>query len=402
MVLRQVRAVRRRSNLHVAQHAVAVWVASAAAAATLVVLTAVRGGRVAFALVALAGIGAVVVATVALARHAARRWLSTADAPARIDTIRGLRGRLASMLELGGRTHDPFFALLVRQNRDALPQWRPEDVVPEVVPARAFVAAVAAVSALVLAVVLAPALRAPPPRVEVGDRRMDFVAGDQTADDADRILVAPGTEHPAAEHGDGAAAATDDAGDAAGPVGDLSASLQDWLQQALGVEERWEPGDQTPPANGTGATDLRRARRGRGPAARPVADEDATGGAGEESGADGAAARRADGDGGGQPRGGGGGAGAGTETDPTLYGAPQVDVHTAPDRFELAIAARVRTRRGANMTPWTTAPGAEGGRPTTLAPQHRADQPGHRMAVPASLAPLVRRLYAHADPAGAR
>src|SRR4029077_7161823 len=47
-VRRQVSAVRRRSNLQVVQHAIALWVAIAVTAATLVVLSAVRGGHGAF------------------------------------------------------------------------------------------------------------------------------------------------------------------------------------------------------------------------------------------------------------------------------------------------------------------------------------------------------------------
>src|SRR5262245_20383445 len=196
-VLRQVRLVRGRSNLALVQHVVAVWVATVAAVATGLVLVAVRGGRVAFALGALGGLAVVCPITVLLLRRVSRRWLRLADAPHRIDTMRGLRGRLASLAELEGRTRGDLFALLVRQNRDALSRWQPEDVVPDVVPARPFACAVAALCALALVVVLAPKLRPPAPRIVVGDRPMDFVATRDPLGGADRLLVAPGTEHPA-------------------------------------------------------------------------------------------------------------------------------------------------------------------------------------------------------------
>ena len=122
-VRRQVRAVRRRSNLHVLQHAIGLWVAIVAAAATVVVLSAVRSGHTAFTVVALAGLVTLCTTTGLLARRVRARWLRSRDAPAHIDAVRGLRGRLPSLLELGGleaRGRGPFFALLVQQNLEAM------------------------------------------------------------------------------------------------------------------------------------------------------------------------------------------------------------------------------------------------------------------------------------------
>ncbi len=394
-VRRQVRAVRRRHNLHVVQYAVAVAVAVTATAGTLVVLGALRGGRTAFALVALAGGAIVCGATGLLLWHAARRWLRAADAPARIDAARGLRGRVASVTELTGRTESGLYALLLRQNRDALPRWRPEDVVPEVVPAVPFACAVGAIAVLLAVLVFAPALRAPPPRVVVGDRAGDYrVARERDRDDAERLLVAPGTDHTATDGGAGGAAADD----AESGFADATASLQDWLQHALGVEEPWEGGDQAPPAGPGEATrePQRAARRGSQRAAG-AADASGEGAAGERPAGESAGEGRP-GDAENDPGGGGSGegAGAGSETDPALYGAPRDGAAAGPDRFELAIAARVRTRRGTPMNPWTTAPGRDADRRPALAGVQRTEQPGHRMAVPAPFAPLVRRLYAHA------
>jgi hypothetical protein len=398
-VLRQIRAVRRRNNLSIAQHACAVWVAVAAAAAAGVVLAALRAGGVAFLIVALIAAAVLCGVTTALARRVAREWMPARDAPARIDAARALRGRVVSVMELDGTARGDLFDLLVRQNLDALPDWRAEDVVPEVVPARAFACAAAALSVLALVVVLAPKLRPPPPRIVVGDRRMDFVLSEQARAGAERLLVAPGTEHLAPERG--AAGAAHEAPDTHGlpaELADASAAFQDWLQRTLGVEERWETSEQVPASRRQDASPP--SRRERGAAARPVAGDGAPMGGSEEQDADGAASHRpsADHADAGEPGGGGAGAGAGSDTDPALYGAPHDEPVAGGDRFELAIAARVRTRRGAAMEPWTTAPEPDGDRRPVLAAQQRAEQPGHRMPVPASFAPLVRRLFTH--PAG--
>jgi hypothetical protein len=395
-VLHQLRAVRRRKNLRLAQHAAAVWVAIAASAAAGIVLAAIRAGGTVFLLGALVATAGVVVASVVLARRIARDWLAAGAVAPFVDATRALRGRVSSLTEIREATDGNLYALLLRQNLEALPRWRSEDVVPEVVPARAFACAVAALGALALMIVLAPALRRPPPRVVVGDARTDFQAAPGTIDGAEQLLVAPGTEHPAPEY-DGAAASTrpDDAPGMAAALADASSALQDWLEHTLGVDDHWEPGEPMPASE---QQDARQAARDGVPHLRPP-----TGGGDAKDGddtraADGEASRRADGDRPATetPGGGGGGAGAGSDTDPSLYG----DAHDGParagDRFELAIAARVRTRRGAAMDQWTTAPDPEADRQPALAGQQRAEQPGHRMPVPASFAPLVRRLYAHA------
>jgi hypothetical protein len=392
------RTLRRRTNLHLLQHVGALGVTVAALSATGLILAALRGNRVVFALTLLAAVCTLAIATVLLARRVAGRWLPARDAAARTDAACGLRGRLVSVLELENRAHGAFFDLLVRQNHDALPRWRPEDIVPEVVPARAFATSLLALSLLALVVVLAPKLRPPAPRVVVGDRRMDFVPVNRETAGADRILVAPGVEqHPPGRDGEGADEAV--GGEETGGLANLSGSLQEWLQNALGAEEHWEAGDERPLPTQAGS---RTRPEGRTPASRPAADPDAPTGAGRAADGDGAASRQANADQAGaeESGGGGGGAGAGTSTDPTLYGAPGDEVPAGADRFELAIAARVRTRRGGAMSPWTTAPDGDEDRHPVLAGTQRSEQPGHRMAVPASLVPLVRRLYAHRAPAG--
>jgi hypothetical protein len=398
-VRRQVGAVRRRSNLHVVQHAIALWIAIAAAVVTIVVLSALRGGHVLFALVVLAGLLALCVTTALLVRHVRARWLPARDAPAHIDRARGLRGRVASVLELDaleGRERSPLFALLVRQNVDALPSWRAEEMVPDVVPIRAFASAIAALCALAMVAVMAPTLRPPPPRVIVGDRPMDFVATGRSHEGADRLLVAPGTERPGAHGAESERSADGRDDEAGGALAGASATLQDWLQQALGAEERWEAGEPVPTnPDQKGAHGPQAEHR---PATTAAVDDRASPTGERKPAEETGPAARASGESATEPRGGGPGAGAGTDSDPTLYGEPDREPVTGRDRFELGIAARVRTRRGADMGTWSDAPTADGDRHPVLAGQQRSEQQGHRMPVPPSFAPLVRRLYAHAPP----
>jgi hypothetical protein len=51
------------------------------------------------------------------------------------------------------------------------------------------------------------------------------------------------------------------------------------------------------------------------------------------------------------------------------------------------------------MAPWTTAPGSDADRSPGLAARQLAEQPGHRMPVSSSFAPIVRRAYGHAPTA---
>jgi hypothetical protein len=232
-VLQQVRAVRRRSNGHLLQQAAARWLLVTALAAVLVVVAALRGGRLVFGTVLLLGACAATAATVVVTRQIGARWLRERDAAARIDRARELRGRLASVVELEGRAGGGFFALLAEQNVDALPRWRPEDVVPRLVSPRTLGVTCAAVTALVLVIVFAPWLRPPPPRVLVGDRPMDFVASNESRTGADRLLVAPGTEHqpPAGAPGSGRTRSETEDEDS------TLATLQEWLQDTLGADE---------------------------------------------------------------------------------------------------------------------------------------------------------------------
>src|SRR5262249_25861335 len=144
---------------------------------------------------------------------------------------------------------------------------------------------------------------------------------------------------------------TRDGGADAGGLAGVPASLQDWLQQALGAEEHWESGEPVP--SGDTRNVPHATPQQRRPPAAPIADQGAATGEGQLADAPGPASQRAGGEGT-EPGTGGGGAGAGTDTDPSLFGEPNNDEPPPhADRFELAIAARVRARRGGAMTEWT-------------------------------------------------
>jgi len=394
-VLQQVRAVRRRSNGHLLQQAAARWLLVTALAAALVLVAALRAGRLVFGSVLLLAACAAIAATVVVARQIRARWLRAGDAAARIDRTRELRGRLASVVELQSRAGGGFFELLAEQNVDALPRWRPEDVVPRLVSPFMLAGACAALAALVLVIVFAPWLRPPPPRVLVGDRPMDFVASNESRAGADRLVVTPGTEHqPAA----GAPGATGKRSETENEDSTL-ATLQEWLQDTLGADEHWQTDEGEVPPSGFRQDTAPVGRQNRDPTARPVADGRAANGGREVPGADGPATPRPGNGNDGTSDHGVAAPGSGSDTDPTLYGDPHDDVSAHGDRFELAIAARVRTRPGSAEARWTDTPGADPSRRPTLAAGQRPEQAGHRMTVPPTFAPIVRRLFAHAEPA---
>jgi len=228
---------------------------------------------------------------------------------------------------------------------------------------------------------------------------MDFVATNESRAGAERLVVSPGTEHQPAAAAPGSGGKRSETGNEDSTL----ATLQEWLQDTLGAEEHWQTDDGEVPPSGSRQDTTRSARQNpdprRDPMSRPVADGRAANGGRELPGADGPATPRP---GNGDDRTsdqGGAAPGAGSDTDPNLYGDPHDDVTAHGDRFELAIAARVRTRPGSAEARWTDTPGADPSRRPTLAAGQRPEQAGHRMTVPPTFAPIVRRLFAHAEPA---
>ena len=400
----QVRGVRRRRNALAVQRAAYELAGVAAGLAALVVLAALRAGRLGFALAVVAALGGLAVALAGAARTVRHGWLSRAAAPGWIDGRGVLQGRLATLLSLRRVPEHPFERLLAAQTAARLRSLRPERLVPRVVPWGALAAAGAGAAALLAVLLAAPALRPSRPILLVGDRAIGSVAGEPGTGAPSQLLVAPGAEQRSGD----AAGAGGEPGDDVPPaeaLADLSDRLQDWVQEALWGEAGWEPGEapegEEEPGEEAGGGERRRGR--------PERRAGVGAGSGDTPGRDGvpaderAASARAqmgtippDG---GTPGGGDGGSGAGTGSDPRLYGAARADEPGGGSRFELAIAARVRTRPGGALDPAGGAPPAEPDRNPALAAAQWPEKPAHRMAVPPAWQGVVRRLFAHDRPA---
>src|SRR5262249_46969206 len=184
-----------------------------------------------------------------------------------------------------------------------------EEMVPDVVPIRVLASAIAALCALAMVVVLAPALRPPAPHAIIGDRRIDFVATRRPHDGADRLLVTPGTERTGRKDENGGASREREEG-AAGALAGAAATVQDWLQQALGAEEHWESGEPVP--SNPSEKGARSPQREHHPTTMAATDDRGATGAGQGTDAQAPAAERAGGAGS-QQEGGGPGAGAGPD-----------------------------------------------------------------------------------------
>jgi hypothetical protein len=398
-VRRQLRRVRWRQNAYELQRVTYLAIAAVAAAATIVVVLALATDDRTFA----AGAGAVVLvalaATTVSVTATARRWLSARRAPAWIDARAGLRGRLATLVELAGGDgpERAFLPLLAERNAAGLDAWRPESVVPDTFPHGALGAAAAACSALAAVVILAPAL--PRPRAAATAGTLDRVAIDGI--DARLRLRAD----------DAAAAALAVLGDDDGAVGSVAASLRRRIRHAVGGP-RWD--DAPPPVASSEAGpvaetsaapsdpapqpswDVARDRLAR--ARHASADDAGT----SETTAEGAAARdgrraAADdpGTGAASPAG-TPAAGAGTGTDPNLLGAA-ADGAPGTAAFALPIAARVRATGGGRRPASGETPAADPDARPALGDAQRRDAPIPHAEVAPAWEPVVRRLYAHRE-----
>lgn len=354
-------------------------VAAAAVLATVVLLLAVRATPPMFAAGAVGAVLGLVVAVIALTRTTARCWLARARAAAWVDRTMRLDGRLLTLADLRAGDDAALVAVLERQTTERLSTWTPRQVVPRAVPRGMLTAAIGALAMLATSVVLAPRLRAAPPRIVVGDRPMDWVAasGDDTGT-AEEHLLAPGTEHASPGGDDGTHAGAD---------ADEPGASQAWLQrELLGDDDpAWDGGD------GALASSPRRASTSGTPSRGPAADGDAS--TAPDRATDDGAPRAAHPTNGDATDGSGDAPNAGAGTDPRLFANAAPDDAAPRDRFELAIAARVRTRHAGPGAPDGDAPAAEPDRHPTLADGGRADDPILRMPVPVAWEPLVRRLY---------
>jgi hypothetical protein len=421
-VARQIRRVRRRWNVHEVGRAGLLLVALAAGAAAATVLLALRMGLLGFALagmaIALATLGAVLV----LLRSAARRWLRAGRAAPAIDARAGLAGRLATLIELEARepADDFFVPLLVEQNRTRLPLWRPEDVVPRLVPRRPLAAAAGAVAALVAALLIAPGLAPHIPEVEYSEHPLGAVdAGTLGGGRPDRIVIGSG-DPPGRAGEESSPAALAVAGSTAGTeagLAGLAAALQERLRDRFwgdgwrklaasmaraeaertagsrgpahpraggrgeGPGERWQEARLAPGEGGE-----RPRQGGRGPAEpsaaeRAAADATAPAGESEDGGAGGPAAA----------------SGAGTGTDPRLLGEPSERLPGGNDVFALGLTAHVRGPSAAGRRPSGDPPAPEGDERPALADRQRPEMPVARAPIPAAWETIVAEVFAHRD-----
>jgi len=398
---RQVRAVRWRRNLHELQRALYHLIATLAGAATMLVVLALRAGPAAFAAATWAIATATLALALQLARALARRWLSPERAPLWIDAETRLEGRLATALELErqGALQAPFFPLLVEDNARRIAAWRPERLLPEGMPSGAFAGALAAVGVFLLALLLAPWLRpsAPPETVRPAGTqgRLVVARSARTTGRRVRLLALP------------------DRDDELPALSRVPAALQERIREQLWGEDReraheaWEraerggePGDASPPADRLADASDQEERWAivrRPPAgAERAPGEDGAAPAGDRPRGD-AAAERGDGE---RPeRDGDAGphqaaAGAGTGTDPNLLGDASAE-RAARERFDLPLAARVRTVRGGSAPPSSgeAPPPAPDARPDLAAAQRR-DAPVLKMSVPPAYEAVVRAAFA--------
>jgi hypothetical protein len=397
-ILRQVARVRRRRNVHTIAGAVCALIAVAAGVLVALVTFALVAGSRPFA-IACAILSAVLLfATGWLAVRAARNWLTPRRAARWIDRRAGLEGRLATLLELRPRAADAFFLpLLEEENRRRASQWEPQRIVPEPVPRGMLAAAVVALTALAIVVVVAPRL-APVPRTVDADEAAVHAAATRSGDLPAR--AGRGGTEVATELGE-----PPDRQEATS----VASALQRRIRQGLWGDEPAPPprpprGRSTPRTEPEGVArenSWQAAKGGAPPRYRrmrrqedmpPPAQIEAAADDGAET-----APRPPENAAGRSGADGGGASGAGTGTDPDLYGVARDQEGTPRDRFELGIAARVRTRRAAARPPTGDTPPAAPDEHPVLGPRQRTEVAVRRMIVPPAYEPVVRKIYAHPE-----
>jgi hypothetical protein len=378
VVRRRIARVRRRHGLREAARVACLLLALGAIGAAAGLTLALHVGARLFAIAAWTL--AVVVPAAGLLTIAIgwRRRLPDDRAARWIDAQATLGGRLASFTELAARgRRDAFFLpLLADQNLDRLPAWPPERLVPQIAPRGEMAAAVAALAMLGLTIALAPASR---PQVGVGPGASRPSSGAVATPDDD-------------EHPDRATAASPaDAGTLAG----LPVAIQNRLRDVAWGDD-WA---ELPPASAARATPPPERRAARRPSDddarlaglraqdRPEHDGEARPADAEQP--DPAERQADDAIGEGPP-----GSGAGTGTDPNLLGNAS-EPTDGRATFELALGARVRTRRERPHRSPDEAPPAEPDARPALATGERRVVPIHRMPVPAAYEEIVRAAFGH-------
>ncbi len=427
---RQIRRVRFRRNLHALQRAAYLGLATVAAAATVLVLLALRAGARLFA-VASWSVGATILASaILLVVETRRRWLGAGVAPGWIDRRASLRGRLQTLAAIRERPalgSAAFTPLLVEDSLRERTRWTPAALVRRPVPLGALSSAIAATGALLLALAMAPRLQPHVPEIVFSDQPVASDAGERLEGVPDRVIVAPSDE-PSRRRDDALGAALEAPGAGDGRDESALARLPTAIQKRI-REQLWgEAWTRMRDAMARAERDARTADAGERDGADEIdggapADQDAdeweqapgpatrSARARRRKGGTSAAGDAGPGDGGTRRRGrlapddeaddalaaGDPAGGAGGGTDPDLYGAQTGAMPSTSDTFELGIAARVRGRRGGPGPAPGEAPPAPADAHPELAADQRPEAAVHHMVVPAAYESLVREVFAHRD-----
>lgn len=220
----EMQALRRRLNGLAAQQTAALALSTGIIAATVLILTALRGGSNAFTVVsALAGATAVSTAVI-LTWRLRRRWLSLAAAAHLADQRSALDGRLVTLLA-DPAPSSPLRPLLLQQIEHATPRWRVDQLAPRrVAPATMLVPATLLLCGATLFLLRPPATAIGYPQ-PVRPVALDE-PGDALVSHATAVASLHSTERGAGQdgrHGDGGATGGSQPGDS--PLGDAPLGL---------------------------------------------------------------------------------------------------------------------------------------------------------------------------------
>lgn len=393
----QVRWIRRRRNLLALQRGIYPIVGTAAALGSVVLFALLRAGPAIFALSLLLAAAGLAAAIPPALRRGRRTWLSASVAPLWADRHAGLAERISTALAVGPRRGDAFARLLVADTAARVRLLRPERLVPRVVPWPEFAGAAGGLGLLAAVAFFVPAPVPPPIVFVAGSSQNEPVRPTAAAPRAGRPLAAePGAARRAAPEPQAGRTGPRERLPAAGILG-VATAVQRWLREALRragdtALARWSVPAKPPTGPGRAGPE--------GAATDPLTattlpDPEQLGPSAPESGVDarvigstGPTAEHG-------TAGATGGPGAGSGTDPQLYGPSRRIDGRGGGRFELAIAARVFARPGGGQDSAKEEPVPEPEAAPAPAGAQRADTPPHRLIVPPSWRPVVRRLFAH-------
>ncbi|MGH7895080.1 MAG: hypothetical protein ACREQL_10445 [Candidatus Binatia bacterium] len=399
-ILDQMRRVRLRRWVRELQRVTYPVLATIGTGGALATLAALRGGTSVFVGTVAAALAAVGLTLGVVLRSAWRRRVQRGHAALWIDDAAGLRGVLATLLTV--RASGPFRDLLAARTLQMLPAWRPERVVPAVVPVVSACTAGVGLAALLIVVALAPRLLPAVPEIVVTNDPLAAVDARGLPTRSDRLVVGrDGSLRGSDGIHDGrptrAVASGEDGRATSWPT-----VAQEAVRRSL-WGSAWDR-VRTELARAEEARARATARARTQPDARLAMREGRSGDeptvAGDASGTNDAAATPPSPDratAGSDAPAGSAGSGAGDTTDARFFGPSHDEIHTASDPFALALAARVRTRGQGPRPPSGEAPAAAPDERPDLVARQRREDATQRMAITPQYARIVRALFAH-DP----